>query len=164
MKESHGLLAPTSRRESRLGHPCSAGPTHHLSISSHRLQRLRRVCAEILYIFQANVEAHDAMAVIWTVFCGVEIVSDRQAGYARPAISDLEQLQGIHKKQNLLLAKFALEDDGEKPSRPGEVALPEFMAGARGKRRSHHQFDLGPLREPLRQFQSGLLKRFQAHG
>src|SRR6202035_3049116 len=127
----HGFLAHASRRESRLGHPCSAGPTHHLSISSHRLQRLRQVCAEILYIFQANVEAHDAMAVIRTIFRRVEIVSDRQTGYARPAISNLEQLEGIHKMQNLLLAKFALEDDGEKTSRPGEVALPEFMAGAR---------------------------------
>src|ERR1700722_15161300 len=104
------------------------------------------------------------MSVVWTVFCGLEVISDCQTGYARPAISDLEQLQGIHKMQNLLLSKFALEDNGKKPSRPAEVTLPEFMAGAGRKRRMQYQFDLGTLRKPLRQFQSGLFKRAQTHG
>src|SRR5580700_3504172 len=131
---SHAL--PTSRKGATTLAPRFCFLDRHASVnpSLHRFQRLRQVCAEVFDIFQADVEAHDAMAVVWAVFRGVEVVSDCQTGHARPAISDLEQLEGVHKMQNLLFGKFALEDDRKESSRSGEIALPELMAGARWKR------------------------------
>src|SRR5580692_1053070 len=58
----------------------------------------------------------------------------RPSGHARPTVSDLEQVQRIDKSENLRLGKLLPEDDREQAGRTGEVAFPEFVSGARGKR------------------------------
>src|SRR5580692_9570844 len=133
-------------------------------ISLHRLQRAGQVRLEIVDVFETKVQAYDSVAVVRAALRRVEIVSDRQAGHARPTVSDLEQLQGIHKSENLRLAKLPLEDDGEKAGRAGEVALPEFVSRAGGKRGMKHQFDLGTLCEPAGEREGSFLQRLQADG
>ena len=46
-------------------------------------------------------------------------------------------------------AEIPLENDGENAGRAGEVALPEFVAGAGGKRGMEYELDFGPRGEPL---------------
>src|ERR1700674_1762586 len=104
------------------------------------------------------------MAIVGAVLRGVEIVSDSQAGHARPTVSDLEQFQRIHKSQNLLPGKLPLEDNGEEACRPREVTLPEFVSRTGGKRGMKNQFDLGTLGEPAGQPEGSFLKRLQADG
>jgi len=77
----------------------------------HRLQRLRQVCLEIVDVFETDVQAYDPVAIVRATLRRVEIVSNGQAGHARPTVSDLEQLQGIYKSKNLRLGKLLPEDN-----------------------------------------------------
>src|SRR5580704_10748172 len=106
----------------------------HFSSSLHRVQRVRQVCLEIVDVFETDVQAYDSVAVVRAARRRMEIVSDGQAGHTRPTVSDLEQVQRIDKSQNLRLGKLLLEDNGEQAGRAREVALPEFVSGAGGKR------------------------------
>src|SRR5580704_11740439 len=112
----------------------------HFSSSLHRVQRVRQVCLEIVDVFETDVQAYDSVTVVRAALRRVEIVSDGQTGYPSPTVSDLEQLQSIHKSKNLRFGKLLPEDNGEQARRTREVAFPEFVSGARGKRGVKYQF------------------------
>src|SRR5580658_3908978 len=85
----------------------------HFSSSLHRVQRVRQVCLEIVDVFETDVQAYDSVTVVRAALRRVEIVSDGQAGHARPTVSDLEQLQCIYESENLWLGKLLLENNRE---------------------------------------------------
>ena len=76
-----------------------------MALFTSSIPRPGQICPEIVDVLETDVQADDAMAVVRAILRGAEIVSDGQAGHACPTVGDLEQLQGIHKCQNLRLGR-----------------------------------------------------------
>src|SRR5205807_9459194 len=93
----------------------------------------------------------------------MEIIGNAEAGHARPAVSNFEELERVHEGQNLLLCELSLKHDREQPRRSREITLPQFVPGAGGKSWVQNQFDLRTLRQPIRQFKPRRLDRLQPY-
>lgn len=86
---------------------------------------------EVGSVFEADVEADDAVRIIGTMRAGREIVGDGEAGDAGPAIADFEELERIHEGVDLFFCEVFSKDDGEDACRAREIALEKFVARAR---------------------------------
>src|SRR5246127_202523 len=117
-------------------------------IPTHPLQSLQEVGLQIIPVFEADVQPHNAVSVVGTSGRGMKIVGHCQARHTSPAIADLKELQLVYKALHLRLREPGLKHDGEHARRACEVPLPELVARAGRKSRGQNAFNLGPLAEP----------------
>ena len=73
------------------------------------------------------------MIVSWAAGDAPDIVSHGQTGAAGPAVAYLEQAQRIDECEDLLLRWSWFKNNRKNAGRAQEIALPEFVARARGK-------------------------------
>lgn len=72
-----------------------------------------QIVAQIVDVFEADVQADDAMTVVGTSGSGVKIIGNGEAGYAGPTVSDFEEFEGVYEFLDLRLGETRLKDDGE---------------------------------------------------
>ena len=81
----------------------------------HQTQRPLQIRLEIFNLLQSNIEPDNAMPVIGTSWVALKVVRYRQARNSAPAISDLEKLQAVHKREHVFFRELPLKNDGEDP-------------------------------------------------
>jgi hypothetical protein len=115
--------------------------------------------------FEADVEAHQLALVRPVAAHALHPVRHRQAVRAAPAVAEAEQRQRVDEAVGLFFGVARVEDDREQAAGAGEVALPEFVAGAVLEGRMQHLGDFRPRLEPCRHLaRGGRALEAQLHG